>query len=515
MTGPLEIITRSGTVRGLSDEGVRTWRGIPYAAPPVDELRLRAPRPPLPWTGVRDATRFGPVAPQDRKGPFGGASAATARSEDCLTLNVIAPADTSESLPVMVYIHGGAYSVGSPADLAFRGVNFVRRGCLHVTLNYRLNAFGYLDFSAYGFDNNLGLRDQVAALEWVRDNIAAFGGDPANVTVYGESSGANAVTTLLTTPAAGDLFARAIAQSPPSNAVYFPDVTRQWASEFMELLGARAGTEAEALRAASTDAMVTAARLLFARVPDEYPGDQAFSPVIDGEYLPQHPVAAFKDGTAHPVPLIIGTNGREGSVFFGRRRILATTPSRINGLLASTTDDGSALMRETYRLPSRRGALDFGGDFAFWFPTYEIAQHHSEAAPTWVYRLDYAPPLLRAVSIDATHGADLLTVFGRTRSWVGRLATLLGGAKALAAVSDRMQDAWFQYATDGSVDASWPPYDTKTRANYIFDKTDRVELDSRADRRRAWDVFVHVHPAPWLQAADDEIAAPLEGLEKT
>jgi para-nitrobenzyl esterase len=239
--------------------------------------------------------------------------------------------------------------------------------------------------------------------------------------------------------------------------------------------------------------MVTAARLLFARIPDEFPGDQAFSPVIDGDYLPQHPVAAFRDGSAHPVPLIIGTNDREGSVFFGRRRILATTPSRIDGLLASTTPEGAKLMRETYRLPERRGTYDFGGDFAFWFPAYEIAQYHGAVAPTWVYRLDYAPPLVKAVGIDATHGADLLTVFGRTRSLVGRLTTMFGGARALAAVSERMQDAWFRYATDGTLEPSWPSYDTTTRANYIFDREDRVENDSRADRRQAWDAFTHVH----------------------
>ena len=493
MNESLDIETASGTLRGLRDRDVRTWRGIPFAAPPVGKRRFRAPAPAEPWAGIRDATRFGPVAPQDRKGPFGGAIAATPRNEDCLTLNVIAPATVEKPLPVMVYIHGGAYSVGSPADLPFRGVNFVRMGAVHVTLNYRLNAFGYLDFSEYGFDNNLGLRDQVAALEWVRDNIAAFGGDPRNVTVYGESSGGNAVTTLLATPAAAGLFVRAIAQSPPSNAVYRPDVTRQWAREFMHLLGVAPGGEAEALRSAPTDDLVTAARLLFAQVPDEYPGDQAFSPVIDGEYLPQHPVEAFRDGTAQPVPLIIGTNDREGSVFFGRRRILATTRTRIEGLLGNTSAAAAKVMRETYRIPGRRGSLDFGGDFAFWFPTYQIAEYQSAIAPTWLYRLDFAPPLLKALGIDSTHGADLLTVFGRTRSWVGRLTTLLGGTADLAAVSSRMQDHWFRFAAAGAVDDAWPRYETATRANYIFDSPDRVEFDSRADRRQAWNDFTHLH----------------------
>jgi len=489
----LEVNIAAGTVRGMHDGDTRTWRGIPFAAPPVGERRLRAPGPVEPWSGVRNATRFGPVAPQDRKGPFAGASAGTPQSEDCLTLNVVAPPDHAGGLPVMVYIHGGAYGVGSPADSPFRGVNFARRGVIHVTLNYRLNAFGYLDFSEFGFDNNLGLRDQVAALEWVRDNIAAFGGDPANVTVYGESSGANAVTTLLTTPAAHGLFARAIAQSPPSNAVYRPDVTRQWAREFLQILGAEPGCEAEALRTATPAALVRAARLLFVRIPDEYPGDQVFSPVVDGEYLPEHPVEALRAGRGHPVPLIIGSNDREGTVFFGKRRILATTRSRMNGLLANSSAAAADLMRATYRLPRRRGAIDFAGDFAFWLPTYQIAEGHSTIAPTWMYRLDYAPPLLRAVGIGSTHGADLLTVFDRTRAWVGRLVTLLGGRGALASVGRRMQDYWLTYATDGTVDATWPRHDPEQRASLIFDNPDRVEYDTRSDRRAAWDQFIHLH----------------------
>jgi para-nitrobenzyl esterase len=493
MVDDLEIATAGGTVRGIRNGEVREWRGIPFAAPPVGDLRFRAPRPAHPWTDVRDASEFGPVPPQDRKGPFSGAGPKTPRSEDCLTLNIAAPAKPSTALPVMVYLHGGAYSVGSPRDTAFRGINFARRGVVHVTFNYRLNALGYLDFSEFGADNNLGLRDQVAALEWVRNNIAAFGGDPANVTVYGESSGANAVTTLLALPAARGLFARAIAQSPPSNAVYRPELTRAWAREFMEILGVSPGHEAEVLRSADAADLVTAARILFQRVPDEYPGDLPFSPVIDGDYLPEHPVEALLAGRGHPVPLIIGSNDREGSVFFGKRFILATSPARIDGLLSGSSADAAQRLRETYRLPRRRGRLDFGGDFAFWLPTYQIAAGHATIAPTWMYRLDYAPPLLRLLGIDSTHGADLLTVFDRARTPVARLTTLLGGGSALAAVSRRMQDYWLHFATDGSVDATWPQHDAVTRATLIFDHPDRVEDDSRSERRRAWDEFIHLH----------------------
>jgi para-nitrobenzyl esterase len=311
--------------------------------------------------------------------------------------------------------------------------------------------------------------------------------------VYGESSGANAVTTLMAVPAARGLFARAIAQSPPSNAVYRPELTQAWGKEFMEILGVAPGGEGEALHSADAPTLVEAARLLFMRVPDEYPGDQAFSPVVDGEYLPEHPVEALRAGRGNPVPLIIGSNDREGSVFFGKRFILATSASRINGLLAGSSEVAAKELRRVYGLPRRHGRLDFGGDFAFWLPTYQIAAGHSAVAPTWMYRLDFAPRLLRLLGIDSTHGADLLTVFDRANTTVAKLATLLGGRQALVAVSERMQDYWLRFATDGTVDAAWPQHDASTRASLVFDDPDRVEEDTRADRRRAWDEFVHLH----------------------
>lgn len=497
----LLVSAPAGMIRGirLKRADVRAFRGIPFAAPPTGALRFRAPRPPTRWEGVLDASRFGPVAPQDRLGPFSGASRSLERSEDCLTLNVLAPGEAADvagrrgvagvaenPLPVMVYIHGGAYSVGAPADQPDRGSNFARRGVVHVTFNYRLNAFGYLDFSAYGYENNLGLRDQVAALEWVRDNIAAFGGDPANVTLYGESSGGNAVTTLLAVPAAKGLFARAIAQSPPSNAVYESATTRGWAAEFLDILGVPAGSEVEALRSTSAPKLVAAARRLFVRVPDTAPGAQAFSPVIDGDYLPVHPLDAFRDGATHPVALIIGTNDREGSVFTGKRMILASTPARLRGILRSAPTEAAAHLLAEYGYPSARGGLDLAGDFAFWRPAERAAEGHSRTAPTYLYRLDYAPRLMKLIGLDATHGADLLTVFGRTHTPVGRAISMLGGGRELDAVSERMQDHWHRFAVDGSVDEEWPVYDERNRRSLVFDDVDRIEADGRRERRVAW-----------------------------
>ncbi|HEY5320411.1 MAG TPA: carboxylesterase family protein, partial [Galbitalea sp.] len=189
----------------------------------------------------------------------------------------------------------------------------------------------------------------------------------------------------------------------------------------------------------------------------------------------------------------------------------ATTPSRIEGLLASTPPDAAAALRRSYRLPSRRGALDFGGDFAFFFPAQDIAELHSRVAPTWLYRLDYAPRALRMLGFGATHGLDLLTVFGRTRTPLGRLMGTLGGGRALHEVSERMQRHWARFATTGTPQSNWTAYDEESRASMVFDDIDHIEFDSRGDRRRAWDGFVHVHEWNEGGVAGRDVADESEG----
>lgn len=239
----LDLEVTGGPIRGMTQRGLRMWRGIPYAAAPTGKLRLRAPQPVIPWEGVRDASRFGPVSPQHARGPAALPTLPTEQSEDCLTLNVIAPlTDAVRPRPVMVYVHGGAYAVGSSREMPEQGEGLVHDGgVVFVNLNYRLGALGWLDLSRYStperpIESNLGLRDIVQALEWVRDNIAVFGGDPGNVTLFGESAGANAVTTLLAVPRAHGLFAKAIAESSPVEAVYDAATARPWAEDFVGIL---------------------------------------------------------------------------------------------------------------------------------------------------------------------------------------------------------------------------------------------------------------------------------------
>ena len=499
-----------GAVRGIRRRGVRIWRGIPYAASTAGDGRFRAPRLAPGWDGVRDASEFGPVAPQKRRGQFIGAADHLPRGEDCLALNVIAPDGPDEpgiGRPVMVFIHGGAYSVGSAQEYPRQGERMVRRhGVVYVSLNYRLGALGWLDFRAYSapghpFDVNLGLRDQVAALEWVRRNIRAFGGDPDRVTVFGESAGGNSVTTLMAVPAAEGLFARAIAQSAPVNAVYLPELAATWAREYVGILSGivddddldSESTDAAAAMLRSVHPMVLAeaTTALTIRTPDERPGTIALAPVIDGAFLPHRPLDAFRDGLTHRVSLIIGTNDREGSLFEGRIDILPTTKPRIRAIFANTGKKARKAIKAQYPgLPERRPAADFSGDFTFWFPTVKAAERHSRFAPVFCYRFDAAPRTARLLGLDATHGLELFALFEKFDTPVGRALTVLGGRRMFREVGRRMQAHWASFAESGAPEPSWPAYDEAGRRTLIFDRADRVELDPRQAKRLAWQAFV-------------------------
>ncbi len=473
----LEVKTAAGVVRGTRRGDLLTWRGVPYAAPPVGPLRLRAPQPVLPWAGVRPATRYGRQAPQPALGPQ---RLQPPTGEDCLTLNIVAPALPSRELrPVMVWVHGGGYTIGSSRTPVYRGDALARRGDLvFVSVNYRLGTLGYLDFSAYGtaarpVEGNLGLRDQVAALAWVRDNIAAFGGDPARVTVFGESAGGNAVTTLLATPSAAGLFAAAIAQSSPAGMA----VSREEAATAAQLVVTALGGPERLFDAPAADLVAAGERVLLDAV-ETSPGSRVAAPVVDGDVLPEHPLAAFAAGRTHPVPLVLGTNDREGAFFPRVWDILATTPARIDGMFARTDPGARDRVVAAYPgYPSVPAAIDLGGDSSFWWPSVLVAQGHAAVAPTFMYRYDYAPPVLRALRFGATHGTELFPVFG-----YGLRA--LGG-RTLRAVSDRVQAHWLHLARHGTPLPSWPAYGEQ-RSTLVIGAQDRVEDDPRRGRRLAW-----------------------------
>jgi para-nitrobenzyl esterase len=493
-TPATQVETSHGTVRGTTTPaGLRAFRAIPYAAPPVGNLRFRAPRPAQPWTGVRNAMHHGPVAPQRVTQAYTGAGPDTEQSEDCLTLNVIAPATTSETpRPVIVWFHGGAFSHGSASAPAYAGDVLVERGdVLVVTVTYRLGALGVLDFSEFStptrtFESNLGLRDQVAALEWVQQNIAAFGGDPDNVTIAGQSAGGTSVTTLMCVPSAAGLFHRAIAQSPALGAAYGQERAAGWARDLITWLQTTESLAVDALLSAPPAELVSAGARLTALSHREAPGALCMSPVVDGDFLPEHPTDAFAAGRAHQVPLLVGSTKHEGAAFGAHGSLLPTGSEAIN-LMFEITDPGAQLtVLSAYPgYPSHRARAQLVGDATFWVPAVQAAQHHSRTSPTFVYRYDFTTPILNLQGQGASHGTDMLAVLGSLDSSRARAATLLGGSDELAALSERMQDHWLTFARTG--DAGWPAYDADDRPTKIFAAHDRVISDPGRERRRAWE----------------------------
>jgi para-nitrobenzyl esterase len=491
--------TTNGTVEGFTRDGVHRWRSIPYARPPVGRLRFRAPKPALPWSGVRHCHGFTNCAPQQRRYTMLGVGRYQPMSEDCLTLNVVTPeASGEESLPVMVFIHGGGYILGSSATPLYDGAALARRGCVYVSVNYRLGALGCLDLSSLSstsgpditIDSNLYLRDLVMALQWVRDNIAEFGGDPGNVTIFGESAGACITATLLAVPAAKGLFAGAISESPASGMVRPKEIADEFANRFADLLGARREDAANALMQASAAQLVETQHRLIDQGMENRLGAFPIGPVVGDDCLPIDPVEAMRSGRAHRVPLIVGTNAEEGRLFTRFLKMLPTNESMIEELLADTEPAARERITAAYPdYPASSACIQLGGDFAFSSAAWQIAEAHGSHAPTYLYRYDYAPRTLRWSGLGATHATELLAVFDIYRTRFGALLTAAADRRAALRVSNHMQRRWRSFSRTGSPGDDWPAYTPADRAVMVFDRKSRVEFDPHPHRRMAWDGF--------------------------
>lgn len=488
------VSTASGPVQGFSRSSGDVWLGIPYAAPPVGSLRFRAPQQPEPWREPFEASRYGPIAPQ-RVVKMLGITPEIPQSEDCLTLNVFRPNGAEGQLPVMVWIHGGAYALGSSRQPAYDGAHLTNAGdVILVTINYRLGAFGYLDLSSFGsdeeqFDQNVALLDQLTALEWVRDNIAAFGGDPNNVTLFGQSAGGGAVTTLMAVPRARGLFQRAIAQSSPAISMYGPARTKRIAERFLQLAEV---TDVSMLRSMTTAQLQAVSDKLYDDIPISSPGTLAYAPMVDGTLLPDYPIRVFERGEQHPVPLVIGNVRDEATLFrYMKSPLVPIKPEALRGLFAEVKrDHPEVTLPPEQRLLSAYGGkqnldarLHLAGDFGFRMPALWFARAHARIAPTWLYRFDYATPSMRALGIGATHATEVPLEFGRVVGH-GNLTYKLGGAGTARALGRELAERFTGFARDNT--PGWQPWTEADRATYVFDSTSREVPDLDASLWAAW-----------------------------
>ncbi|BBX69844.1 carboxylesterase/lipase family protein [Mycolicibacterium psychrotolerans] len=492
----VRVKTASGVVEGFTRDGVHRWRSIPYAKPPVGALRYRAPQPVRPWSGVRHCHGFGYCAPQQRMYTILRPGKYQPMSEDCLTLNVVAPArPQAKRLPVMVFIHGGGYMLGSSATPIYDGASLARKGCVYISVNYRLGPLGCLELSSLSttdtpIDDNLFLRDLVMALRWVRENAEAFGGDPDNVTIFGESAGAHAVGTLLATPDADGLFARAIAQSPSSGMTRGADIAEQYAQRFARQLGTGGRGAAEVLMRTRPADLVNAMEHLILEGQRDMLGAFAIGPTYGTEYLPLDPVEAMRTGSAYRMPLIVGTNADEGRLFTRFLKLLPTTETAIERLFSQAEPGERERILAAYPgYPNSAACVRLGGDFIFGSAMWQIAEAHSRHAPTHVYRYDYATRALHLTGLGATHAMELLAVFDVYRSRFGRLLAAGVDARTAGKVSDDVQSRWLAFASQGVPGEDWPRYDHDERPVMVLDRRRRVEYDPHAERRQAWETF--------------------------
>ncbi|WP_246284768.1 carboxylesterase/lipase family protein [Gordonia asplenii] len=505
----VNVVTSQGVVAGVRGKRTRagsvSWRGIPFAAPPVAQRRFGAPEPAANWPGVRAADRYGKAEIQRREFTAVAPGKFWPMGEDCLTLNVFAPQRRSSSpRPVMLFIHGGAYLLGTAATPLYDGSLLARDGdVIVVTAQYRFGAFGYLDFSAYStpertFTSNNGLRDQVAALEWVRDNIAAFGGDPTNVTVFGESAGGSAVTALLTAPAAEGLFARAISESPALGLVVDAEEAAVFADEFLRLLAdpdrksrTMERTEdpispekAQQLLTQASGREIHEASERLSRFAVRAGADAfiPFGPVIDGDYLPKRPVHAALAGQTHRVPLIIGTNKDEANLF---AKMMSVLPGADEALLGVKDPEQRAALIAVYNDGHPRANIRMAGDAIFWGAMMPFAEGHMQHSPTFVYRYDYDPKVLRWVGLGATHATELFAVFGAFRMALG-VGLAAGEWRNTARITRQVQRHWSVFARTGTPEKQWPQYDDASRSVMVLDVPPHVERNPQSVRREAW-----------------------------
>ena len=482
-TGPV-VDTRDGKIAGEQLQGCVAFRGVPYGAPTGGSNRFRPPQPRAPWPGVRDASRFGNISPQP-SGPIIAeeidSEAHEPQGEDCLLLNVWTPQAGPGRRPVMVWFHGGGYAVGGGSAPWYRGERLAsRHDVVLVSINHRLNVFGFLYLGdlnpAFAGVANVGMLDCVAALEWVRDNISAFGGDPGNVTIFGESGGAGKVSCLMGMPAARGLFHRAVAESGGALKLGRPEQATATAKAMLDKLGI-AATDTAKLQSLPMEQIIKATPA----------GFQSMAPIVDGRSIPRDPFDPAAPEFSADVPFMTGSNLTE-STFFLDTPLDPLNEDELHAHVKSycNVDDTTAhqlvaLYRQEH--PSRDNVFLYQLiSSEYWMRTTVLTQAERKTAlgraPAYVYQFNRLSPA-RGGKLHCPHGSEIPYVFDNIAS----AKEITGDNAAAQVLADRMSAAWVAFARHGDPNMGpaalpyWPPYSAGSRAVMVLDDECRLEID--------------------------------------
>ena len=473
-----EAAVSGGMIRGVvGEDGLKQYHGIPFAAAPVGDLRWAPPAPVVPWEGVKDATAPGPACmqPQGQEGGF-YSQRGFEMAEDCLTLNVWTRAENvAAGLPVMVWIHGGGLTTGGGA--LYPGELLTTKGVVLVTVNYRLGPYGFFAHAALSAENaggvsgNQGLRDQVAALEWVRDNVGQFGGDASNVTIFGESAGSLSVSLLQASPLARGLFHRAIGQS---GGAFQPMAFRAEAKTYAVTAESRGEQFGAALAGEGGDATLAGLRAATAeQVLETFQSDPAFSnygslAIVDGDVIVEEVAATFAGGRQADVPVLIGSNADEATTFMAYfEPLFGTGVEGFNAYLAATLPEAAAAIEGPYPAAddeqASRAWVDLFGDVLFAYPMRAWARGmENVASDAYLYWFTWVPPVAESERYGAFHAGEIGYVFGDLDLF-DAVPT-----DADRAFSETMANIWTQFAKTGSPNGEglpeWPAYTAATEA---------------------------------------------------
>lgn len=479
----IRIKTKYGEIEGIIEDGLNKWLGVPFAKPPVGNLRFRRARECETWAGLKECKTHGNKPVQ-----FSSILLTDVKeSEDCLYLNIWRP-DTEQKLPVFVWIYGGGYSYGECSDPIYDGSEFAKSGVLYVAINYRVGVFGFYDFTIYdkeNFDSNCGFSDQLMALKWIKENISDFGGDPQNITIAGESAGGASVCNMLAAPLAKGLFQKAISQSALPDCVH----SRESAKKNMDIFLAKMNIEpyeVSKLKYMEAEKMKASAQYVLDYSCEIHPGIFQPGPVID-DLLPESSICSTLDGSAREIKLIIGTNHDEGSLFMKMKWFPYTWEMVENMCKLNGCMDKLQLFHDLY---DDKGETDnqlnlLAKDRAFLVDAIKVADGQSKHNDVWMYRFDYAPEYLKSKGLNAMHSVEIPIALGTSsKVWHGT------DKKDEIKLRREMQGAWINFAKTGNpnshLDFEWNKYDEYKRMTYIFDKESRMEKNPEKESYEAW-----------------------------